>query len=157
MPLDEAPAKVIAREAEKRISEGEPAGDWPPAGSCARRMWYADMQFSEALRSLSSFQRHELPPSANALPGAFGISGPLQTLAELTSAAMEDTRVVFLEREDFEKLQLCYVLEQQQRNAVGPGLSVFQTIAKYKERIDNGVSWDVVRPGLQLSIRECIF
>ena len=153
MPLDEAPAKVISREVEMRISKGETPGAWPPVGSCARRIWLADLQFTEALKSLSHFQKHDLPLSANAPAGAFGISGPLQTLAELTSAAMEDIRVVYFEREAFEKLQLCYMLEQQQRNAVGPGLGVQQTIAKYHERISLGVTWDVVRPALQLSIR----
>ncbi|KAK6337447.1 hypothetical protein TWF730_002846 [Orbilia blumenaviensis] len=153
MSVNDAPAKLIAREIDRRISKGEQPGQWPPLGSAARRLWTADIQYTDALRQLSQFQKHDLPAAANAPPGAFGISGPLQTLADLTSVAMEDFKVVYFGEGDLEKLQLCYMLEQQQRNAVGDHLNPVQTIAEYKNRLDGGASWDVIRPALQLSIR----
>ncbi|KAF3107916.1 hypothetical protein TWF569_005518 [Orbilia oligospora] len=153
MSVNDAPAKLIAREIDRRISKGETPGQWPPLGSAARRLWTADMQYTEALRQLSQFQKHNLPAAANAPPGAFGISGPLQTLADLTSVAMEDFKVVYFGEGDLEKLQLCYMLEQQQRNAIGDNLNPVQTIAEYKNRLDKGASWDIIRPALQLSIR----
>ncbi|RVD83854.1 uncharacterized protein DFL_005628 [Arthrobotrys flagrans] len=153
MSVNDAPAKLIAREIDRRISRGEQPGQWPPLGSAARRLWTADIQYTDALRQLSQFQKHNLPAAANAPPGAFGISGPLQTLADLTSVAMEDFKVVYFGEGDLEKLQLCYMLEQQQRNAVGDHFNPIQTIAEYKNRLDKGASWDVIRPALQLSIR----
>ncbi|KAK6355857.1 hypothetical protein TWF718_000237 [Orbilia javanica] len=153
MSVNDAPAKLIAREIDRRISKGEQPGQWPPLGSAARRLWTADLQYTDALRQLSQFQKHNLPAAANAPPGAFGISGPLQTLADLTSVAMEDFKVVYFGEGDLEKLQLCYMLEQQQRNAVGDHLNPVQTIAEYNNRLDNGASWDIIRPALQLSIR----
>ncbi|KAF3932038.1 hypothetical protein ABW20_dc0104419 [Dactylellina cionopaga] len=153
MSVNDAPAKLIARDIDRRITKGEPPGQWPPLCSAARRLWLADLQYTDALRQLSQFQKHDLPAAANAPPGAFGISGPLQTLADLTSVAMEDFKVVYFGEGDLEKLQLCYMLEQQQRNAVGDHLNPVQTIGEYNNRLDNGTSWDVIRPALQLSIR----
>ncbi|EWC48944.1 hypothetical protein DRE_00249 [Drechslerella stenobrocha 248] len=153
MSVNDAPAKLIAREIDRRLSKGEPRGSWPSIGSASRRLWLADLQYTDALRQLSQFQKHDLPAAANAPPGAFGISGPLQTLADLTSVAMEDFKVVYFGEGDLEKLQLCYMLEQQQRNAIGDNLNPVQTIAEYQNRLDKGASWDVIRPALQLSIR----
>ncbi|KAF3940407.1 hypothetical protein ABW19_dt0203583 [Dactylella cylindrospora] len=153
MSVSDAPAKLIAREIDRRLAKGEHPGQWPHICSASRRLWLADIQYTDALRQLSQFQKHDLPAAANAPPGAFGISGPLQTLADLTSVAMEDFKVVYFGEGDLEKLQLCYMLEQQQRNAVGDHLNPVQTIAEYRNRLENGASWDVVRPALQLSIR----
>ncbi|KAK6500263.1 hypothetical protein TWF481_010608 [Arthrobotrys musiformis] len=153
MSVNDAPAKLIAREIDRRISKGETPGRWPPLGSASRRLWTADIQYTDALRQLSQFQKHELPAAANPPAGAFGISGPLQTLADLTSVAMEDFKVVYFGEGDLEKLQLCYMLEQQQRNAIGDHLNPVQTIAEYNNRLENGASWDTIRPALQLSIR----
>ncbi|EPS36146.1 hypothetical protein H072_10328 [Dactylellina haptotyla CBS 200.50] len=153
LSVNDAPAKLISREIDRRVSKGGQPGAWPPLCSAARRLWLADHQYTDALRQLSQFQKHELPAAANAPPGAFGISGPLQTLADLTSVAMEDFKVVYFGEGDLEKLQLCYMLEQQQRNAVGDHLNPVQTILEYNNRLENGASWDIIRPALQLSIR----
>lgn len=126
------------------------------------------MQFLNARAHLHEFQvRHSksLPP--NAPEGAEIIFGRLQTLEELTTAMVEDIRVARFEQTDLEKLALCYKLEQQQRNALGPELSPKETILEYSRRLIHprdqpslsgpsarrATGWDYVRPALQLSIR----
>lgn len=133
------------------------------------------MQFLNALQNLSQFTEGQIP---GAPPGVTGIYGRVQTLEELTTALLEDIRVVRITQDTLDKLALCYKLEQQQRNAIGPGMSPKETIAEYNRRLTQPASvasggaavrmpglnfgppprggWDIVRPALQLSIRSAI-
>ncbi|KAG0127377.1 hypothetical protein HOY82DRAFT_568261 [Tuber indicum] len=165
----------VMREFEQRCAAGEPMGSWPPNGTCLRRIWIAEMQFQNALSNLLQYHRRQIPGAA---PGVLGIFGRVQTLEELTSALLEDSRVLRLDGVAIEKLQLCYQLEQHQRNAVGPNLSPKETIVEYNRRLSqppqNGplinsygasfsigspgplAGWDLVRPALQLSVRSAL-
>ena len=134
------------------------------------------MQFQNALSNLLQYHRRQVP---GAPPGVLGIFGRLQTLEELTTALLEDSRVLRLDGVAIEKLQLCYQLEQHQRNAIGPHLSPKETIIEYNRRLTQpphqggpvvnnvGASfymgpskplagWDLVRPALQLSVRSAL-
>ncbi|KAI5853263.1 hypothetical protein DFP73DRAFT_535819 [Morchella snyderi] len=153
---------IVMKEFERRIANGEPVGQWPPNGSCLRRIWVAEMQFQNALNSLHQFYEGPIP---GAPPGTRGIFGKVQTIEELTTAILEDGRVARFDNTCLQKLRLCFALEQQQRNAIGPGLSPKETINAYNSRLasartqSNGLTdpviggWNQVRPALQLSIR----
>jgi len=134
------------------------------------------MQFQNALSNLLQYHRRQVP---GAPPGVLGIFGRLQTLEELTTALLEDSRVLRLDGVAIEKLQLCYQLEQHQRNAIGPHLSPKETIIEYNRRLTQSpyqggpvvnnvgasfymgpskplAGWDLVRPALQLSVRSAL-
>ncbi|RPA95488.1 hypothetical protein L873DRAFT_1697761 [Choiromyces venosus 120613-1] len=166
----------VMREFEQRCAAGEPMGSWPPNGTCLRRIWIAEMQFQNALSNLLQYHYRQVP---GAPPGVLGVFGRVQTLEELTTALLEDIRVIRLDGTAIEKLQLCYQLEQHQRNAIGPTLSPKEVIVEYNKRLSqppqNGPvvhnfavnfsmtqptrslsGWDVVRPALQLSIRSAL-
>ncbi|PWW75722.1 hypothetical protein C7212DRAFT_344409 [Tuber magnatum] len=136
----------------------------------------SEMQFQNALSNLLQYHKRQIP---GAPPGVLGIFGRVQTLEELTTALLEDSRVIRLNGDAIEKLQLCYQLEQHQRNAIGPDLSPKDTIIAYNRRLSlppqNGpvinnsggsfsmgpasspvAGWDLVRPALQLSIRSAL-
>lgn len=117
-----------------------------------------EMQFQNALNSLHQFTEGQVPGAA---PGTRAIFGRVQTLEELTTAILEDIRVARFDSVSLDKIRLCYALEQQQRNAIGPGLSPRDTIVAYNQRLTqhNGIGdygWNNVRPALQLSIRTAL-
>lgn len=178
------------REAERRLQQGEPFGSWPPIGSCFRRLWiafgfpietdtlhYADgcreMQFHNALVHLNEYNTGETMVPGSTQPQQV-IYGRLQTLEELTTAMIEDIRVARMDGALLNKLQICFQLEQQRRNAIGPSMSPKDTIKEYMRRLTESVSsrrvfefgggtgsttatgWDYVRPALQLSIRSSL-
>ncbi|KAL7266668.1 hypothetical protein RUND412_010781 [Rhizina undulata] len=158
------PGRLVMAEVERRVKHGEPLGRWPPVGSCLRRIWIAEMQFRDAMEHLNEFRSGQIP---GAPIGLFGIFGRVQTLEEVTTAILEDPRVARFSLESLDKIELCYRLEQQQRNAIGPNNSPEETIRLYKERLTNppvqrpGMptlppGWDSVRPALQLSIRTAL-
>lgn len=123
----------------------------------------SEMQFQNALNSLHQFSEGQIPGAA---PGTRAIFGRVQTLEELTTAILEDIRVARFDAVALNKLRLCYALEQQQRNAIGPNLTPKDTIAKYNQRLTqarvlHGLNdpiggWNSVRPALQLSIRTAL-
>lgn len=132
-----------------------------------------EMQFHNALLHLNEYEIRDM-----VLPGintpAPVIFGRLQTLEELTTAIVEDIRVGRFDMAALEKLQLCFTLEQQRRNAIGPNLTPKEVIAEYARRLieppasraatpfdvgggsSRATGWDYVRPALQLSIRSCL-
>lgn len=131
------------------------------------------MQFHNAYIHLQEFQAVDAPVLGT--DGAMRtIVGRLQTLEELTTALIEDVRVGRFDANGLDKLKLCFALEQQRRNAIGPGLSPADTIAAYASRLteplagreatifdagggsSRAVGWDYVRPALQLTIRSCL-
>lgn len=120
-----------------------------------------EMQFQNALNSLNQFTEGQVP---GAPPGTRAIFGRVQTLEELTTAILEDIRVARFDSVSLDKIRMCYALEQQQRNAIGPNLSPKDTIAAYNQRLaharvqnnDPAGGWNSVRPALQLSIRTAL-
>ncbi|CCX06647.1 Similar to Stress-induced-phosphoprotein 1; acc. no. Q3ZBZ8 [Pyronema omphalodes CBS 100304] len=172
---DEAysPGLVVLREAERRVDEtGELMGTWPPIGSCRRRLWIAEMQYHNAILHLMEYSiKEQYLPTVGLQPY---IIGRLQTLEELTTALTEDIRVGRLGPPSLEKLKLCFTMEQQRRNAIGPGMSPQATIAEYARRLTESpdqraptpfdalggstraIGWDYVRPALQLTIRSSL-
>jgi len=131
------------------------------------------MQFHNAYLHLQEFHIREMPIPGVATPAQV-VFGRLQTLEELTTAMVEDVRVGRFDMNGLEKLKLCFTLEQQRRNAIGPKLSPQETIAEYARRLTEApaarevtpfdvgggstkaTGWDYVRPALQLSIRSCL-
>ncbi|TGZ80153.1 hypothetical protein EX30DRAFT_349613 [Ascodesmis nigricans] len=167
-----SPGLAVLREADRRLRAGEVIGAWPPIGTCARRLWLAEMQYHNAMIHLFEYETRPAPPgypSEHPL-----IFGRLQTLEELTTALVEDSRVLRFDKTAMEKLELCLALEQMCRDAIGPNLSPSETIFAYNERLTNGpdpswngpqpmakdgpkpMGWDYVRPALQLSIRSAL-
>ena len=131
------------------------------------------MQYHNAYIHLQEFHTEDV--QITGMPGATRvIVGRLQTLEELTTALIEDVRVGRFDANGLDKLNLCFALEQQRRNAIGPGLSPAETIAAYAWRLTEppaareptafdvgggstrAAGWDYVRPALQLTIRSCL-
>jgi hypothetical protein len=130
------------------------------------------MQYHNAILHLMEYSiKEQYLPTVGLQPY---IIGRLQTLEELTTALTEDIRVGRLGPPSLEKLKLCFTMEQQIRNAIGPGMSPQAAIEEYARRLTESpdqraptpfdalggstraIGWDYVRPALQLTIRSSL-